>query len=202
MSSRRNVYRTFVVVLWTGASAQSAEYRILSESVALPGSLASMRAEVETYAGDNLIGFGHFSFAVDLAFAGDAGVRGSAVRNIVMNVAVFDDVLSNQLGGPSEARYLGMGGVTTDVIWPNPGAGIGDIVELFTFDLLIPEAAQVGQTVTIMPSEGFLQNVVANDNFDPVAPQTFAAAHMTIVPEPGTLAFLFLGGLAFWRRAR
>jgi len=183
------------------APSYGAIYRVVpAASVAEPGQVVAMRLEVETEAGDNLVGFGHFSFAIDLAISGDAGAMGSDISGITINTAFFDDVLSNDLGMASGAMYSGVAGVTTDVLSPNQGFLIGDVVELFTFDYTVPLTATAGQSVSFTPSEGLFENLTVDDFFSPVSPQRFDRAVISVVPAPGALACLSVAGLAWHRR--
>ena len=83
---------------------------------------------------------------------------------------------------------------------PNFGSQVGDVIELFTFDLSIPPTAQNGETVVIMPREGFLQNLTVNDFFDPVAPQNFGGVTLVFVPEPAAVLLLAAGAIWLLRR--
>ena len=178
------------------AAANAAEYRILATDYdVLAGETVTLAVEVETAPGDNLIGVGYFSFAIDLALAGTAGAVGSDIGNIAINESEWDDVASNQLGNPDADGWIGVGGVTMDATAPNFGAALGDVIPLFTFDLTVPVDALPGDTIAITPSEGFLQSLTVSDLFDPVDPQTFAAATLTVVPEPTTTLLIGLAGL-------
>ncbi len=183
-------------------SARGADYRV-KPSVAdvLPGDTVPMWVEVATIAGDNLVGIGHYSFAVDLSVTGTAGADGSAVSNVQINEAVFDDTDFNVIGAPSGPGFIGTGGVIDDVFGPNPGGVVGDVILLFSFDLAVPALAQPGDVIVITPSEGFLESLTVNAGFDNVDPQSFGTAALTVVPEPATLKLLALAGtLAIARR--
>lgn len=185
------------------APVYGAIYRVVpAVGVADPGQVVSMHLEVETEAGDNLVGVGHFSFAINLAIGGDAGGMGSGISTVTINIAFFDDVLSNDFGTASGALYSGVAGVTTDVLAPNQGSQIGDVLELFTFDFAIPLTAAPGQFVSFTPSEGILENLTVNDFFDPVSPQRFEGAILTVVPMPSGLACFGIAGIALCRRRR
>ena len=192
----------FIGLCFHGAS-YAATYRIVpSEANVLPDALTSMSVEVETEAGDNLVGVGHYSFAVDLALSGTAAATGSDISNVDINdePGFFDDLLSNEIGAASGNEFLGTAGVADDPFPPNFGWNIGDVVELFTFDLSIPATAQPGDTVIVTLSEGTLGSHIINDTLDAVAPQLFEAATLTVIPEPHTLALLIVGGLVGMRR--
>ncbi len=198
---RTGAGQCLLIIILAPLAALAAEYRVMHVSGAIePGSTLGMALEVETMAGDNLVDVGHFAFAIDLDLDGTAGATGNDISGVAINTADWDDVDSNQLGGPEPGAYTDIGGVTTDAFAPNFGANVGDVVALFTFDLLVPDTASPGDVITITPSEGFLQNLTVNDNFDPVAPQTFGAISLTVIPEPGTTALLLSGVVLFWSR--
>ncbi len=183
----------------TGAMA--AEYRITPSAWdALPGSTVFLGMEAETQTGDNLIGVGHFSFAIDLAVSGTAGAAGSDIGNVVINTSFFDDTFSNSLGAPDGSSYTNIGGVTTDVFAPHYGSALGDVLALFTFDLTVPTTAQMGDTIVLTPSEGFLQSLTVSEFFDPVSPQTFAGTTITVVPEPTSLVAVLASCVLVLRR--
>jgi hypothetical protein len=156
--------------------------------------------QVETKAGDNLVGCGHFAFAIDLSFLGSAGVGPDAVSGLQLNETVFGDVQSSFLGTIEGNQLKGVGGASLDAFGPNAGASVGDIVQLFSFSLNVPAAAPLGSTITISPSEGRLQNVTVNDMFDRVSPQTFSSANLVIIPEPASLILLAVSSLLALRR--
>jgi len=194
----------FTVVCGLGAQvSQAAEYRIVPAAAdVLASDTLNLAVEVETEPGDNLVGVGHFSFAIDLALTGDAGAMGSDISNIVINEIEWDDTSSNQTGTPLGNEWIGVGGVTTDPFAPNFGAGVGDVIELFTFDLTIPATALLSSTITITPSEGLLQNLTVNSTFDPVSPQNFTPATLTVVPEPMSALLVAMAAVMLVRRQR
>lgn len=201
MSSYRVSCLAIVVCSLNVATANAAEYRILPENTdVLAGETLNFAVEVETMSGDNLVGIGHFSFAIDLTLSGTAGAAGTDIRNIAINQLEWDDTLSNQLGSAQGNEWIGVGGVTEDAVAPNFGSTVGEVVDLFTFDLTVPADASLGDTIVITPAEGFLQNLTVSDFFDPVEPQTFAAATLTVVPEPTTATLLGFAGLVSFRR--
>lgn len=182
-------------------TSRAAEYRLVPGSGnVLAGDTLNLAVEVETQPGDNLVDVGHFSFAIDLTLTGDAGAVGSDVSNIVINEVAWDDTLSSQFGAAVGDQWIGTGGVTTDAFAPNFGAAVGNVIGLFTFDLTIPVAAPLHSTITITPTEGFLQNLTVNDSFDPVFPQNFAATTLTIVPEPTSALLAVMAAAMFIRR--
>lgn len=199
-----------IVVVGVGLIATVAEggiYRVVpGESDVLPGSVTTLRVEAVTEEGDNTIGIGLFSFAIDLTVAGTAGADASDISNVVANTGSFDDLSSLSLGFAQGDEYLGIAGLTTDIFPPTFGHVVGDIIPLFTFDLTISDLAMIGDTITITPSEGAVDNLIANPTFDNVAPQMFLPATVTVVPEPTTgllcLAGACLGVLARKRRRR
>ena len=192
MNNRLTGLRTAVAVtLMFVAVADAATYRVLpSETDVLAGATIALSVEVETEAGDNVVGFGYFSFAIDLTLTGTAGVTGTDISNVLINETNFDDLLNISFGFPQGNQYLGIAGVTTDILPPTFGDTAGDITWLLDFELMIPVTAELGDTITITPSEGALENLIANASFDNVSPQTFLPATMTIVPEPTTAALL------------
>lgn len=191
-------------LLCTGVHA--ADYRIVPSSSNLtPGATVQLSVEVVTKEGDNLIGVGHYAFSVDLVLGGTANVTGSNVNNVAINTAFFDDSLATSLGAANGGSYINTGGATIDVAAPNFGAAVGDVLQLFTFDLSIPAGAVSGDTVTVSLSEGGGRNVIVNDDFDVVAPQVFTGAEFNIVPEPTTALLTGAGGMmccCSWRRKR
>jgi hypothetical protein len=193
----------FGVVCGLGTQVcQAAQYRVVPAAAdVLAGETLNLTVEVETESGDNLVGVGHFSFAIDLALTGDAAATGNDISNILINETQWDNTPSNQTGAPLGDEWIGVGGVTTDAFAPNFGDGVGDVIELFTFDLAIPATASPSSTITITPREGLLQNVTVNSTFDPVFPQRFTPATITIVPEP-TPALLALAAAATLVRRR
>ena len=191
----------YALAMLVGVSIASvsdgAEYRIMPSSAdVLAGSTVGLAVEVETEPGDNLIGVGHYSFAIDLALGGTAGATGGDISNVVINTAFFDDYTNG--GASNGLAYLGTAGSTTDVTVPNFGSNVGDVLWLSNFDLTVPASALVGDTILITPSEGFLENVTVTG--DLVYPQHFAAATLTVVPEPTTL--LALAGVVGLLRRR
>lgn len=193
-----------LLMLVATRSAVAAEYGLsASSSLVEVGSILPVTAMVRTQAGDNVVGAGYFSFAVDLRFSGSAPVLGSAVSDLTINTGLFDDLVVASFGLADDDRYIGIAGATTDLVAPSFGQIVGDVIPLFTFDLLIPQTAALGETITITPSEGFLENLVIGGNFPPVAPQTFSSLELTVVPEPSG-AFLLLFGIlgAFGPRHR
>ena len=184
------------------ASADAATYRVLPrETDVLAGTTTGLSVEVETDARDNVVNHGYFSFAIDLTLTGTAGAMGSDIRNILINEVDFDDLSSSSFGFPQGGQYLGIAGMTTDIAPPTFGHNVGDRTWLFDFELTIPETAQLYQTITITPSEGVLENLIANANFDNVSPQNLRPATLTVVPEPSSLILLtVLAGVALGRR--
>lgn len=182
--------------LWTSNGLHAAEYRVIpAETDVFAGEIVNLTVEVETEPGDNLIDVGHFSFAIDLALTGDAGATADDISNIAINEMDFDDLLSNSYGYAAGNQYLDAAGVTTDAFAPNFGSGAGDVIWLFDFDLAIPTDAPLLSTITITPGEGFLESLTVNDFFDPVSPQNFTSATLTVVPEPATALLLLMAGL-------
>jgi len=176
------------------AIADASIYRVMpSDTNVVAGATTGFSVEVETEAGDNVVDVGYFSFAIDLALTGTGGAMGSDVSNVLINETVFDDLSSISIGLAQGSQYLGIAGVTTDFLPPTFGNNAGDITWLFGFDLIIPLAAEPGDTITIIPSEGTLENLIANTTFDNVFPQRFESATLTVVPEPTSLLLLTLG---------
>ncbi len=203
MNNRLTGLRTAVAVtLLFAAFADAATYRVLpSESDVLPGDTPTLSVEVETEAGDNVVGIGYFSFAIDLTLTGTAGAMGSDIANILINETDFDDLSSISFGFPQGNQYFDTAGVTTDIVPPTFGYNVGDITWLFDFDLLVPVTAELGDTITITPSEGTLENLIANENFDNVAPQHLQPTTLTVVPEPATgTLFMLLATIVAYRR--
>lgn len=183
------------------STTNAAQYRILpATNNVLAGETLNLAVEVETMSGDNLVGMGHFSFAIDLALTGTAGAVGTDISNIAINELEWDDTLSNQLGSAQANEWIGVGGVTEDAVAPNFGSTVGDVVDLFTFDLTVPADAVLGDTIVITPREGFLQNLTVSDFFDPVEPQTFVPATLTVVPEPSAALLASVAIAALRRR--
>ncbi len=155
-----------------------------------PGSVSRLTVTIETESGDNTVGYGYFSFATDLTVTGPESISGSNVGAVEINTAYFDDTLNNSLGEPAGNRYVDVAGVTTAVSWPTFGENVGDIILLFGFDFSVPAEMTPGDaiTITITPSEGFLQTLSANQQLDPVEPQRFATATVRVVTDggPGT----------------
>ena len=107
---------------------------------------------------------------------------------------MFDDVANSFLGIPVGDDFVNVAAVTRDFVIPNPGAGVGDLVALFSFDLSIPDSAAIGSMITIGPREGFLENLILNQAFDNVMPQYFEPVTLTVVvPEPATLLVVLVG---------
>jgi hypothetical protein len=162
-----------------------------------PATSALFLVEVLTEPGDNTIDAGgYFSFAIDMDFGGTAGIVGADVWDVQINHALFDDVQSSFTGQPQGASYTGVSAATTSAVPMTFGYTAGDIVSLFTFQLDIPASAMVGQTLTITPSEGFLQNVVVAtppDMPEQVDPQNFMVYSGLIIPEPGSMFVLLTG---------
>ena len=206
MNNRLTGLRTAVAVtLLFAAHADAATYWVLpSETDVLAGATTALSVEVETEAGENVVDVGYFSFAIDLTLTGAAGAAGSDISNVVINETDFDDLSSISLGFPQGNQYRGIAGVTTDIFPPTFGETVGDITCLFHFDLMVPVTAELGDTITIIPSEGALENLIANASFDNVAPQTFQPATLTIIPEPSTLTLFGLAaaGTAMFRQRR
>ena len=170
------------------AAASAAVYMVLpTDTDVRAGTTTNLSVVVETESGDNVVGSGFFSFALDLAFSGSAGVAGEDVKNVSINETDFDKLLSNQLGHPDGNRYLGVAGVTWNVVPPTFGEKPGDMTWLFDFDLTVPVTAVFGDLIVITPDEGALENLAANGGFDNVAPQRFQPTTLTVVPEPSTL---------------
>lgn len=199
----RIIYRTLCVGaigLLAPPSLRAAEYRVESlfgSTLALPGETVALRVEVQTLSGDNLVGFGHLSFAIDLLMSGSLGASGSIIQNVQINTAVFDNTGVGSTGHASGNQYVGTSGITNSFTPPHPGAQIDDIVVLFDFQLTVPLSAQSGETVTIAPVEGLNENLAVIPNaFDPVAPQTFSPLTITVVPEPAPLATVLLLAIA------
>lgn len=93
--------------------------------------------------------------------------------------------------------------MTTNIFPPTFGYDVGDMTWLSRFDLTVPTTAQIGDTITITPSEGALENLIVNETFDNVAPQHFRPATVTVVPEPTTAVVLtFLTGAMLRLRRR
>jgi hypothetical protein len=156
---------------------------------------------VETEIGDNVVGAGYYSFAVDLTISGTAGALGSDVSNVEVNTAMFNNVAAASVGHAEAAAYVGIGGATSDLIPPSFGHNVGDVIALFNFDLLVPASAAIGDSITIAPNEGILENLVVG-TFDPVAPQIFVPLHLTVVPEPTTAVLMILGAVLAGKRIR
>lgn len=173
------------VALFAAAQVNAAVYRVSATSAqVLPGDTIPISVEVETETSDNLVGTGHFSFAIDLTVSGTSNVAGDALTDVVINETQWDDTFSNQIGSPSGDQLVGTGGVTTDVFEPNFGSAVGDTVELFTVNLNVPANATEGETIILTPSEGFLENLTVNAVFDSVTPQNFSPFTFVVVPEP------------------
>ncbi len=184
-------------------SAFAADYQVLPSSAEVqPGELFTVTIQVETKTGDNLVGYGHFAFAIDLSFLGSAGVGPDAMSALQLNETVFDDVQSNFAGTIDGNRLKGVGGASLNAFGPNAGASVGDTVQLFSFTLSVPATAPLDSTITITPAEGRLQNVTVNDMFDRVSPQTFSSASFVVIPEPAGLILLAAGSLRVFRRRR
>ena len=157
--------------LATSMQVDAAIYRVLpSAADVTPGASYPMRVEVETQPGDNVVGVGFFSFAIDLAVSGTAGATGNNIGNVVLNESDFDDLLTHSVGHPQGNEYLGIAGVTSNFLAPTFGHHSGDTTWLVDFDVVIPSTASAGDALTITPSEGAFENLIANDRFD-VAPQ-------------------------------
>ncbi|MCB9854668.1 MAG: hypothetical protein H6818_03195 [Phycisphaerales bacterium] len=191
-NSRRLMWFVTVATMMSAIEARAADYRTIPMSVeAHPGDVVAMRVEVETLPGDNLIGVGHYSFAINLEMM---GLPASAVSNVDVNQVLFDDVNAVFVGAPIAGTYEGIAGASTDVFPPNPGSQAGDIITLFTFNLLIPEMAIPGELIHVQPVEGDLANVSAS--FVQVSPQTFAGTSLIVVPEPAGATFMIIAGFA------
>jgi len=176
------------------AHAEAGMYRVVPGGADVTsGSTVTLHVEAVTELGDNTIGIGLFSFAIELALSGTAGADGSDISNVIVNAGAFDDLSSLSLGFAQGSEYLGIAGVTSDIFPPTFGHHAGDVVSLFSFDLAIPDLAVFGDTITLTPSEGALDNLIANSTFDNVSPQTFEPATLTVVPEPTSVLILGVG---------
>lgn len=182
----------FALCLVGQGGAFAATYQVLpSNSTAQPGDDLDLSVSVRTEQGDNVVGLGYVSFAIDLDIFGTAGATGDDIGQVVLNTMLFDLEGFNAIGAASGSRYVGISGLTSRVFAPTFGMHVGDIVDLFTFQIQIPIDAQIGSEILILPSEGFLQNLAATSTFDPVSPQLFETTRIVVVPEPST--FLLLG---------
>lgn len=187
----RNLRLKVILFLCAATASEAGIYRIVpSEADVLPGETIGLTAEVVTELGDNTVGVGYFSFALDLTLTGTSVAIGDDIGGVVINEASFDDLSSNSLGFAQGGQYLGIAGVTLDLVAPTFGQDIGVATWLFDFDLTVPFAAEFGETITITPSEGTLENLIANASFDNVAPQYFQPTTLTVVPEPTTAVLL------------
>lgn len=191
MFSRCKLAMALALTALPARDALATDYRVLANSdEAFPGQQFALWLVANTVQNDNVIGYGYLSFATDLTFSGNASIPGTAVGNVAINTNIFNDSLSNSNGHAQGNQYVGVAGVTTDLNAPNPGAYVGDIVRLFDFTITVPLSTAPGTSFIIMPSEGFLQNLTVNPNFDPVSPQTFQPLTITIVPEPANLILI------------
>lgn len=192
------------LLLYAGTATEAGIYRIVpSEADVVSGATIPLTAEVMTELGDNTVGVGYFSFALDLTISGTAGGTGAHISEVFINEAEFDDLVSNALGFPQGNRYLGVAGATLNLDPPTFGQDAGAVTRLFDFFLTVPEGAAIGDTITITPSEGTLENLIADASFNNVAPQNFQPATLTVIPEPGTLTLVAVSAsLLIGRRKR
>jgi hypothetical protein len=182
-------------------TVQAARYRVLPTLISgLPGETLAMTAVADTESGDNLVGVGHYQFAVDLTLGGTAGADGTAIGNVSINNDDFNDPAGMHIGVPVGTAFAGTAGRTADPA-PTFGYVVGDEIPLFYFDLTIPETAVVGDMITVTPSEGALRSYAATSPIALVSPQLFETASARVLPEPGGLLILALGGLVAARRA-
>lgn len=201
MFSYRRFAMAFALAVLPAHAVFATNYRVMALSEeAFPGQQFAAWLLAETMPNDNVVGYGLYSFAIDMSFSGSAIIPGSAVGNVIINTSVFNDSFSNSIGHAQGNQYVGIAGVTTDLAAPNPGANVGDVVRLFDFSIGVPLSAVPGTSFTIAPSEGFLQNLTVNPNFDPVNPQTFASLTIAIVPEPGVLLPLLMSWMMLHKR--
>lgn len=192
---------SMLALVATPMPVNAAIYRVLpSAADVTPGASYPMRVEVETQAGDNVVGIGFFSFAIDLSVSGTAGATGNNIGNVVLNESDFDDFLTNSVGHPQGNEYLGIAGVTSNFLAPTFGHHAGDTTWLINFDVVIPLMVSAGDTLTITPSEGAFENLIANDRFNNVAPQLFEATTLTVVPEPASGLLTLIVGCWLGRR--
>ncbi|MBX3394160.1 MAG: hypothetical protein KF841_02210 [Phycisphaerae bacterium] len=180
-------------------SVNAADYEVSAlfggqSPTAVPGAVVQLRVLARTQQGDNLVGAGHVAFAIDLELSGSLNLSATAISNVDLNAVVFNNLVLSSAGLAQGNHYVGTSGITTDLIPPNPGSVVGDVVRLFDFDLTIPATAQIGQFLTITPSEGDRGNVAATMDFASVFPQEFVPATVFIVPEPAVLTPICL----FW----
>ena len=197
MMNRRLGFASAFAAIIAGVSAMpvsAAIYRVLPPANdVMPGVTYPMRVEAETQAGDNVVGTGFFSFAIDLTVSGDAGATGSDISNVLLNEADFDDLFGNSPGHAMGDQYVDIAGVTSNFLAPTFGHLSGDKTWLFDFNFTVPPSALLNQTITLTPSEGAFENLIVNDAFDSVMPQLFEPATLTVVPEPVTPLLLTVG---------
>ena len=204
MTSRFVASGTVAAVVFSfAAGASAAIYRISpGETNVLAGTTTTLSVQVETEANDNVVDLGYFAFAVDLELSGTAGAMGDDISNVLINTTAFDDFSNSNVGAPNGTLYLGTAGATTDFSPPTFGYNAGDVTWLFHFDLAVPVTAEVGDTITITPSEGANQNVVVGI-FANVTPQSYQQVTLSVVPEPTTIVLLgLLAGTVIRTRRR
>ena len=79
-----------VVLMPLAGDAFGAMYSMTAPATqVLPGETIGLGVQVETEPGDNLVGVGHFSFAIDLDFSGTAGSLAQYVANVTINTIAW-----------------------------------------------------------------------------------------------------------------
>ncbi len=136
--------------------------------------------------------------------AGDAAAVGVGALHSGFDQTADNGNLCNVLSG---TRFILIDRINGEAAAASPEILAGQL--LYSFDLLIPSLAAVGDQFTIDDAFG---SPVVNGDPDPYATGLYGPAGeslnditsltLTVIPEPATLALLALGGLCLFKRKK